>query len=808
MGILTGIFSFILGLAINLLEAATTSMLDLLSFDLATFFSVFPVAEASIAIFRGAAFGFLLLGGTWHLIKWMTSGIIKSEVDNPAVMLIKIAVVAWLVYNAVGPSGTVTANVGSIGGGGILTIITRFFQDILNAMRDLGTGGGFGELAWRVLVSGIMGWGFGGFVVIFKIILIIYLGWQFIKLLLEIVERYIAYCFIIIISPIFIATAAFKSTAQTFATWVRSFFGHSLIIVLNMWTIRMFFSGVNEVLTPAMTLGGDGAPLLLSLFMLIAFLRFAMRIDTFLRVLGLNTAHTGTELGQGLMRGLMTMAAIGKGARIASNTASNLNASTAALNSGVDGSGIPGVGDRNQGGFSPGGSSPGGATPGGGGGGIPGNPGAAGQASGVGGAGGVSNAGGVNIGDPTNNVSGNNVGGSNLNSSVDAKQGGVWNSIKNGVGDSIKKDLAFQKVAGATGAGALYNAYKANNAARANYAANSVNFSERSGVGQTGFRGDQRIRHGEQTLSNLTKAGGVSNTTNGVGLTNRYNSMDQKNAVVNSAILSSNGYQQRAYDTTFGQGGIGRAQQSEMTAKAVSGVASNSEMYQTVDGSFAPVVDLKGEEAAAVMNGTFAMGNENLDNFTTSGTVGADGYEAFTGFSTKDGGTVTWDSCANGVSEGVYSDSSGTSTAFTLVHDNYVQSIESSDNYVQSIESSDGSFDASKSVGSKELSGGSYDVSKSVGRIPDGSGGTGGYHVIPKEAHSVKPTQVPYGRNQTYKQMNATYGGDTGRNFESASSHLKGFIKNVDASSRRNGTSKHMYEQVQKDAKGAIPNKR
>ena len=61
MGILSGILSYILGLALNLLDVAIDGFLAALGFDLDTFEAYFPAATAFHDVFIGFAVGLLFI---------------------------------------------------------------------------------------------------------------------------------------------------------------------------------------------------------------------------------------------------------------------------------------------------------------------------------------------------------------------------------------------------------------------------------------------------------------------------------------------------------------------------------------------------------------------------------------------------------------------------------------------------------------------------------------------------------------------------------------------------------------------------
>lgn len=295
MGILMGIISFFLGLAVNLLDAAVEAMLNSIGYDISTFLAMFPFAQNAADTFTACALAFLALGLMWQAFKGLGAPF-GIEYENPLHIFAKVALAWFAVVNLTQ----------------ILDILTGFFKIVLNDLNNQALNPTHGaedvvDGLMSNLVFGLLDTATGGLLGIVYIIFAIVLGWKFVKLLIELVERYIVYCFICLIGPVFVATAAFKSSKNIADTWLRAFFGQSLLILLNTWSAKMFLSYMQLFLQ---NLGGvhvSGVGIILPLVMLFfgfAFLNFASRIDSFLRILGLNTAHTGAGMAQSMLGGV------------------------------------------------------------------------------------------------------------------------------------------------------------------------------------------------------------------------------------------------------------------------------------------------------------------------------------------------------------------------------------------------------------------------------------------------------------------------------------------------------------------------
>jgi len=124
------------------------------------------------------------------------------------------------------------------------------------------------------------------FMAIVAVILMLVLGWQFLKLTVECVERYIVFYFVLYCAPVVFATGAFKSTAQIFKSWCRMVASQAMLLLINIWSIKLFLSFMP-------VFESNSGDIVFNFLMGFAFLKFAQKADTLLRILGLNTASTG-----------------------------------------------------------------------------------------------------------------------------------------------------------------------------------------------------------------------------------------------------------------------------------------------------------------------------------------------------------------------------------------------------------------------------------------------------------------------------------------------------------------------------------
>lgn len=315
MGILSGIISYIAGLAVNLLDSLIAGMLASIGFSMTTFVTLFPFADYLNDIFTATGMLILFAGTVWYGTKGLAAPF-GVEFENPIHIAGKVALTAFAVMNLTE----------------ILDIVIRFFQITLDFINEQPLNGASemnefaSSMSTAVLTNTVSGGKGVGLMGLVYIICIILLGWKFVKLLAELVERYIVFCMIVLVGPSFIATAAFKGTKDIAGTWIRAFSGHAFLILLNTISVKLFLSYI-QIFTEnilGVVAGGRFIPTISMLFFGFAFLNFAARAEDFVRMCGLNTTHTGPSLLDSAFGGLNRMVAGARSVGSVFNAAGNV----------------------------------------------------------------------------------------------------------------------------------------------------------------------------------------------------------------------------------------------------------------------------------------------------------------------------------------------------------------------------------------------------------------------------------------------------------------------------------------------------
>lgn len=274
MGILSGIVSFFLGISVNALDYITKILYAPFGYSLETFEKFFPAAAPFREMFVYLGVGIMLLIFVFQLLR--SFGVpVGIQAEDPIKLLLKVGLFWGLILRSES----------------LMDYILSIFTTPLNVFSD--TELPFNSVGILDIVTNMIGGAATiGISVIVNIVLTLVLAWQFIKLLLEVIERYVVLCIVIYTAPLALAVGPFESTSQIFKSWTRLLSSQILLVLLNVWSIRLFNSFFLDGL-----FSYTGTDFILAFLVGLAYLKAMQKLDTLLRIVGLNTASTGAALG-------------------------------------------------------------------------------------------------------------------------------------------------------------------------------------------------------------------------------------------------------------------------------------------------------------------------------------------------------------------------------------------------------------------------------------------------------------------------------------------------------------------------------
>ena len=285
------------------MDAVSGIFLSALGTDLTVMEEYFPFLSKAFDIMQYTAWAMLFLITVWQLFKAFGGPI--SESEHPLQLIARSSIFALLIGYAK-PIFEIVLD--------IARAPYTALMDIQMSAEDFTFAG-----VEQVLMSGIttlvsvitlVG-------LILMLILQISLGWNYFKLLLEVVERYIVVGVLCYTSPLAYCMGGSKATEPDFKSWCRMVGSQLLLLVLNVWFLRGFNSAVGQFIANAGATSTGQGNIFLWMFCALAFLKTAQKFDSYLAAMGLNVAQTGSGMGMELLMSARVLTGLGGSVRSA-----------------------------------------------------------------------------------------------------------------------------------------------------------------------------------------------------------------------------------------------------------------------------------------------------------------------------------------------------------------------------------------------------------------------------------------------------------------------------------------------------------
>ena len=301
--IFEGIVTWVSSIASELMDAVSRVFLDALGTDMDAMEGYFPFVTKAFEVMQYMAWAVLFLITVWQLFRVFGGPI--TEAENPWQLLLRSALFALLV-GAARPIFTMALDIARAPYTALMEVSMEAedftFAGIEEALKN-----GLTTIVSTVSVVGP----------ILILILLIALGWNYFKLLLECVERYIVVGVLCYTSPLAYAMGGSKATNQVFKSWCRMVGSQLLLLVLNVWFLRAFDSSVGQFIGNGGALASGGGSVFLWLFCALAFLKTAQKFDSYLAAMGLNVAQTGSSMAMEMVMAARVLSGLGGGSKSA-----------------------------------------------------------------------------------------------------------------------------------------------------------------------------------------------------------------------------------------------------------------------------------------------------------------------------------------------------------------------------------------------------------------------------------------------------------------------------------------------------------
>lgn len=297
--IFEGIATWVASVMTQIMDAISGVFIGALGTDMTAMEEYFPFAVSAYTIIQYTAWALLFLVAVWQIFRAFSGPL--AETENPFAILARGAIFGFLIAYA--------KPIFSLA----LDIARAPYTALMDSTLDPGdfTFAGIEQaltngLTTLVSVSTVVG-------LILLIILMIALAWNYFKLLLETVERYVLVGVLCYTSPLAYAMGASKATSRVFQSWCRMVGSQLLLLVLNVWFLRAFNSSVGQFIANGGALTNGQGNIFLWLFCALALLKIAQKCDSYLAALGLSVAQTGSSMGMEMLMAARVLTGFSRG---------------------------------------------------------------------------------------------------------------------------------------------------------------------------------------------------------------------------------------------------------------------------------------------------------------------------------------------------------------------------------------------------------------------------------------------------------------------------------------------------------------
>lgn len=228
--IFEGIVTWVSSVVSDLMDAVSGLFLDALGTDMTAMEEYFPFVTKAFTIMQYTAWAVLFLVTVWQLFRVFGGPV--TEAENPWTLLARSCLFAFLISYAK-PIFTIVLRIATTPYTALMDVKMKredfTFVGVESALKN-----GLTTFVSMVSVVGLL----------LLVILMIALGWNYFKLLLETVERYVVVGVLCYTSPLAFSMGASKATVPVFRSWCRMVGSQLLLLVMNVWFLRDFSTSV------------------------------------------------------------------------------------------------------------------------------------------------------------------------------------------------------------------------------------------------------------------------------------------------------------------------------------------------------------------------------------------------------------------------------------------------------------------------------------------------------------------------------------------------------------------------------------
>lgn len=285
--IFEGIVTWVSSIASSLMDAVSGLFLNALGADMTVMEEYFPFITVAYTVMQFMAWTILFLITVWQLFRAFGGPI--TEAENPIYLCARSALFALLIGYA-RPIFLMALDIARAPYTALMDLSMTSENFSFAGLEQTISNGLLTIVSTVTIVAPIL-----------LLILLIAIGWNYFRLLLETVERYIMVGVLCYTSPLAFAMGGSKETNQVFRSWCRMVGSQLLLLVMNVWFLRAFSSSVGQYIGQGGAVSTGQGSVFLWCFCALAFLKIAQRFDSYLASIGLNVAQTGSSMGMEML---------------------------------------------------------------------------------------------------------------------------------------------------------------------------------------------------------------------------------------------------------------------------------------------------------------------------------------------------------------------------------------------------------------------------------------------------------------------------------------------------------------------------
>lgn len=265
--IFQGFIEWLYSLTLDCWNWLSSSLLDIMSLDLAYIKSHVPIMTDIMQVFLAVGWALLLGNLVFQAMKGMAAGL-GFEAEDPKMLFGRSAIFSFLLMASPQLCELVLDMTSKI-------IVLLELPNAVNV---------------HLVDASLLGNLLAGWLVV--IICNIIIMWKVLKLLLKIAEQYVVLSTLTIAAPLAFSMGGSRSTVSIFTGWCRMYGSMCLLMVSNVMFFKMLLSVMSAI--PS---GLDVIPWMVLIFSIV---KVAKRMDDTITRIGLNPAMTGAPGGRSL----------------------------------------------------------------------------------------------------------------------------------------------------------------------------------------------------------------------------------------------------------------------------------------------------------------------------------------------------------------------------------------------------------------------------------------------------------------------------------------------------------------------------